>query len=242
MSRTFLTLGKAESLKVSKLSVDNALGLKDTAISAANKNNFGVATSLMILSTEEIIKAQALFFQGIGIHIQKIKNANKLFSSHTNKHQFASVLQLSKVVEGIIKADEYKPQNKEYETGVTFVNYILKGLQGLRNILTPVALIGEAIEEMKDNIELLEKANDLKNMGFYVDYKNELRLPADIPSDTFQKFLALNKECFNLYRIIKLSYEKSLDQKDQEIITSTINNQIIPYLKEFYISKTQKQA
>ena len=234
MSKTFMTIDKKESLSVSNRTILNAQVLSDTAKNASMNNNFGVATSLMILSTEEIIKAQVLFFLGIGIHIHKIKNANKIFSSHKEKHQFASLLQFTKIIEGFIDAGNYESDKKIYQTGSKIMNNILEGLQGFKNLLQPITLISRSIEQMKENIEWLEKANDLKNLGFYVDYKDEIKLPQSISSEAYNKALLVNKECFNLYRIIKLTYEKITDSESKIILIKSINNELLPQI-EWYL-------
>lgn len=135
MSKTFMTLDKKESLLVSNKTIHNAQVLSDTAKNAAINNNFGVSTSLMILSTEEIIKAQVLFFLGIGIHIHKIKNANKIFSSHKEKHQFASLLQYSKIIQGFIDAANHKSDLKVYKTGSKLMDNVLESLQEFKKFI-----------------------------------------------------------------------------------------------------------
>lgn len=233
MSKTFLTLDKNESLEVSIHTIQNAIVLQETAKYAAGNNNFGVATSLMILSIEEVIKAQVLFFQGVGIRVHRIKDANKIFSSHKDKHQIASLLQFSKIIEGFINASNYEPKEKKYKTGVRFMDSFLGGLQEVINVLEPFSLISKSIEQMSDNVEWLEKANDIKNWGFYVDYKSEVKLPQDITFNTFEKASSINRECFDLYRIIKLSYEKITDSEGKEILIKSINNDLLPQIENF---------
>jgi len=239
MSKTFLNLDKKESLEVSDHTIKNAIILQETAKYAAENKNFGVATSLMILSIEEVIKAQVLFFQGVGIRVHRIKNANKIFSSHKDKHQVATQLQFSKIVEGFIKAMNYEPKGKKYKTGVRFMDSLLGGLHDIANIIVPVTLISKSIEQMSENVEWLEKANDLKNRGFYVDYKSEIKLPQDITIDTFEKASSINKECYDLYRIIKLSYEKITDTEGKEILIQSINNDLLPRIENILNTKIE---
>lgn len=239
MSKTFLTLDKKESLEVSDHTIKNAIILQETAKYAAENNNYGVATSLMILSIEEVIKAQVLFFQGVGIRVHRIKNANKIFSSHKDKHQVATQLQFSKIIEGFIKAINYEPKEKKYKTGVRFMDSLLGGLHDIVNILQPVTLISKSIDQMSANVEWLKKANDIKNKGFYVDYKSDVELPQNITFDTFEKASSINKECFDLYRIIKLSYEKITDTEGKEILIKSINNDLLPQIENILNTKIE---
>lgn len=239
MSKTFLTLDKKESLEVSDHTIKNAIILQDTAKYAAGNNNFGVATSLMILSIEEIIKAQVLFFQGVGIRVHRIKNANKIFSSHKDKHQVASQLQFLKIIEGFINAWNYKPNKKKYKTDSKLMNTILNGLQDVQSFIEPISLISKSVEQMKGNVEWIEKANDLKNRGFYVDYKGDIKLPQDVTIETFDKASSINKECIDLYRIIKLSFEKITDAEGKEILIQSINNDLLPRIENILNTKIE---
>lgn len=87
---------------------------------------------------------------------------------------------------------------------------------------------------MKENILWLEKANDLKNLGFYVDYKGKIKIPQSITLETYNKAFLINEECYNTYRIIKLAYEKISDTESKEILIKSINTDLLPQI-ELYL-------
>ena len=164
---------------------ENAVKHFDTSNYLACHNNFGFAVSHLVLGAEELIKALVL----VKLHTEPyfIDDVQKeeLFRNHSFKHinirEFLQALtpdELHDYFESwydMIGAAEQK--NKFRKTGF----FLSRTLQ-----------LGEIGEEDILEIEhLIQQANDFKNKGLYVDYRNNWQTPNDIEEKTFLQFNGL---------------------------------------------------
>lgn len=78
--KKFIDLNPNESKGLDIYLFNNAKKLKENAILIANKNkSYSSATSLLILSSEEIIKAILVLLHSKGYNVYQLKDAKKFF-------------------------------------------------------------------------------------------------------------------------------------------------------------------
>jgi AbiV family abortive infection protein len=175
-----MELAKAKNQKRGVfLTKENSDKLFDSSLEIANNKNYGHAISLLILSSEEIIKSFALcleFFLGDKSEVKKIikestsKSIDAYLFNHSEKHKLASAILF------------------DLKNIPSFFKYVLQSLPKPFNKISSVVLLKSAqINEIESVINNLQEFNDLKNRGFYVDRKDELWVsPSDLSDNNFE--------------------------------------------------------
>ncbi len=98
----FLNQSPLKSKKLHEPIYKNAQKLRRDAILVANTNkSFSTATSLLVLSSEEIIKAILVLLHSEDFNVYKIKDAKKFFSDHKIRHELAQLLEL---INGLVES------------------------------------------------------------------------------------------------------------------------------------------
>lgn len=198
--KNFLNLSRNECLHVYEEIVRNASDLNKSANLSANNSLFGVATSIQILSIEEIVKAMIVFFNGIGIDVLKIKEIRGVFSSHKLKHETAILFKLIDYLYKYI----FKKRNKGNKN----------------NILSIIKTVIKEVIAIPSNIKWFDNADNLKQRGFYVDYIDELKTPQEITQEQYLEskkqfdYLASRFKMFQERYTIMLNKEKVRMVKD----------------------------
>lgn len=169
--KQFINLSAKESNGLDIHIYKNAIKLKKDATLIAEKNkSYSTATSLLILSTEEVIKATLVKLHSEGYNIYKLKEASKFFRDHKIRHQIAQIMEfVSGLFEAFIQYDEQKP------SAIAKTN--IKWLDNLVNGFLDVTKAAKTLIQSKERTEKLKGFNDLKNDGLYVDYQNKIKVP-----------------------------------------------------------------
>jgi AbiV family abortive infection protein len=181
----FLNISPAECGHVYKKLEDN--GEMHFAISEylITKGYHGAAVSHLILGTEELIKALALFMESKGFSVRRIKGVSRLFSQHVPRHHlmrdFFSVWLF------------LRPFIKEWER--TDGHYSIAEFDREGNVIGGFLKnsIGKTLTgwiRARSNFEWWKNADMLKQRGFYVDYADRLICPDDIDIKQYQEALA----------------------------------------------------
>ncbi len=91
--KSFIVLTNAECIDAFNSLMDNANSLYNDAKSLASNCSYGHATSLLIQSSEEAMKAFILFLDGNGFQFRKrVSGINNLFLNHKLRYGFAVLL------------------------------------------------------------------------------------------------------------------------------------------------------
>ncbi|MDP3946530.1 MAG: AbiV family abortive infection protein [Lutibacter sp.] len=168
---TFNTLSIEKSKYVDNAIFKNARQLKKDALLIANTyKSFASATSLLILSSEEIIKAILILLRSEGYKIYDIKGANKFFKDHKIRHEIAQLIEMGAGLFDVASKWEDRKPNKIAKTNIKWLDKMVNGVFDIVEASKPL------IDSAK-RIEILESFNELKNNGLYVDYKNEIIEP-----------------------------------------------------------------
>ena len=215
--KSFSDLTPKESNGIDEIIFKNARQLKkDALLIAATNKSYCSGNSLLILSSEEVIKALLVLLHSKGYKVYEIKDARKFFFDHKIRHQLAQLLEIST---GFIESiDIWKKQEptKLINTKSEGWNSFLNGIFDFANAIMPLA---NSIKRIKD----LEGFNDDKNNGLYVGYKDQLIVPKDKVTETdYRKTKEIVERIFRVYKIVRILYHPCIhNRKDHEKIEET---------------------
>ncbi len=204
----FLNLSNEECLEVSPTLFNNANVLITTAEDASLKGNYGVACSLMILGTEELVKALIVFLKGYGVTVFKVKEFREVFHKHKTKHETALLIKAIATMFQIL--DVYEPKTiTQKHVQKHWISNVISGLKKGLKVMT-------FLIEFGDDVSWWEKANDLKNNGFYVGYRDALLLPQNITNETYQEVKRNSDKVKTHIRTVELLLKR--EKNPREII------------------------
>lgn len=154
---------------------------------AGTQQDYGIAVSHLVLSVEEMIKSLLLLCSYVYNDLLTTEEKRKIFIRHDYKH--------SNVKEFLFALSE---KNISYYHENPFDREITNKFQIIAHFLSR-GLKLESLQErdIKQLIDLVNKANDFKNKGFYVDYQNNWITPDSITQKIFVKYHALSKRLLN---------------------------------------------
>ena len=206
--KTFCDLTPVESEGINEVIFKNARQLRtDAMLIAATNKSYGSANSLLILSSEEVIKAILVLLHCEGYDVYKNRDARKFFFDHKIRHQLAQLIELiSGFVESVQKFENREPANL-IKTKSTGWNHFLNGIFDIAKAIAPLA---KATQRIKD----LENFNNNKNNGLYVGFKNQLLVPQDKITETdYRKTKEIVERIFQVYKIVKILYHPCIDNR-----------------------------
>lgn len=216
---TFINLSAIKSKGFDEAIFKNAKQLKkDALLIAANNKSYSSATSLLVLSSEEVIKAILVLLHSLEYKVYQIKDARKFFTDHKVRHEIATILEfLNGIAAGLMTID----QKKEVLEVASSNNDSF--LTNLKNSLKTVKDFLEPISNSLERIKAVQEFDALKNKGLYVDYKDQLIIPQTaIKQYTFRKTKDSVDQIFKHYKIIKLLFHPKLkNHLSQEEISKT---------------------
>lgn len=205
-------LEKNEAEKLQEELYSNSSILLEIGKFAAQKENYGVAISLSILGAEELAKAIVIYLHLSGVNIFEINELNQIFYKHKRKHEFAILFEVLKVIETFfLNENTHNKVKKREETGMKFIDKVVGFLDQVSEVLEPLVKVGE-------HIEWWDKADSMKNMGFYVDYRHDkIESPTRITLEEYNKTIKIIDEFKNRFRVLKIMFERYGLEKSQII-------------------------
>lgn len=214
---TFINLSPKQSKNIDNAIFKNARQLRKDALLIVEKNkSYSSANSLLILSSEEVIKAILVLLHSEGYKVYQISDAKKFFYNHEIRHQLAQLIEMTAgFIESIQKYENRAPV-KLFKIKNTFWDTLINdGLEVLR----ASAPLLESSKRTKD----LENFNDNKNNGLYVGYKDKLIIPKEeITEIDYRKTKDIVERIFRVYKILRILYHPSIhNRKNQEEIEDT---------------------
>lgn len=163
---TFLNLSAAQSKGLDIAIYENAQDLyKNAALITQHNKSYSSATSLMVLSLEEVIKAILLKLHCEGLKVYKIDGVQKFIKDHKIRHQIAQIIVTgSGLVEVYKKWLDLKKEPPKFKKN--WANNLLDSLKA-----------GMQFYQSALRIEKLKEFDDLKNKGLYVNYFDTIQKP-----------------------------------------------------------------
>lgn len=206
----FENLSEQEGVLAFEALKANAVVLADTANDASARGSYGVARSLLILSSEEFVKGAILYLKSIGIELFRIKEFQKALRFHKERHEVVMLFKLFKILERIAQMKENSsPSPKQFAW-----------LHKAKHLASQALLLVEVIQEAGSDLDWWKNANDFKNDGLYVDYKNQLLLPQSITKSDFELALTKVKDLQKRFDAFQLILERVSQKKRLELIIS----------------------
>lgn len=204
---TFSNLSAIQSKGFDEAIFKNAKQLKkDALLIAANNKSYSTATSLLVLSSEEVIKAILVLLHSQEYKVYQIKDARKFFTDHKVRHEVATILEfLNGIAAGLMTIDQKKEVLEVASSNNdSFLTKLKNGLNSVKDFLEPIS-------NSLERIKTVQGFDTLKNKGLYVDYKDQLIIPQTaIKQYTFRKTKNSVDQIFKHYKIIKLLFHPKL--------------------------------
>ena len=225
--QTFFNLSAEQSKGLDKALYRNAQDLyKDANLIAEINKSHSRATSLLILSLEETIKATLVKLHSESLKVYKLNDAKKFFKDHRIRHQIAQLMEVGYAFYEVTE----KWQKKRLD-----IKWISTGVKLLEAFLI--------FSKSRDRVKRLEKFNDYKNNGLYVGYGDALLDPKIIV--TKKHYLEVKEildRCNSFYKFIRILYhpqlKNHLSQKEVNIIKSDLALFINDAMADFSFSTT----
>lgn len=224
---TFINLSAQKTKGIDNSIYKNARQLrKDALLIAENNKSFASATSLLILSSEEVIKSILVLLHSQGYKTYLIKDAKKFFSDHRVRHQLAQLIELSI---GVLESFDKKESNKPVallKTKSDFWNGILNGL-------FEIALASKPILNSVERVKKLTEFDDKKNQGFYVDFRDKLLIPQiEITKTEFTETKVVVERIFRFYKGLKILFHPNITNHYKEENIEILKNQLRVFIDE----------
>lgn len=181
-NKTFLTISRKECLVVYREILENSDKKWDASKKLADIGEYGGATSMAIISIEELIKALMVFLDGKGFEFRNVKGMEAIFNHHQIRYFLAFAMfimclfgdELLKFIEkllkdpdGVIKLNEENKKDKDF---------FYKNMRFY--ILRKVILI-------KEEFNWFSNVDVFRQDGFYCDYDDQLKNPIKITKDEY---------------------------------------------------------
>jgi AbiV family abortive infection protein len=205
-SKSFMSLSKSECLVAYKNLLHNADEVYSDALTLAEKSSYGRATSLLILSMEETMKAYVLHLDGNGFQFRlKVKGISNLFNNHTLRYPLAMMLSIMHIFIKDFKRILTKARENPHEI---LKNKIDKKHMNQKLIEYLVRKLPVVITE----IVWFSQAEIYRQKGFYVDYVDGLETPLSVNKEQYEDI----KLRIDSLREISSSFWDVFDIKDTE--------------------------
>lgn len=188
-------LSDKECIQASGEAIKNAKIHKQTAESTAVYENYGIAVSHLILSTEELIKGLLLYTQGLGLDVRNISGIHLFFTDHIIKHRLATLVSTFYPILQLFMGIIYKMRDKLHNPDLE-VEYTENENALLNRDETKMEAIFSDISEMMD---WWDEANENKNKGFYVDYSKMLETPMQVTKLEYTQAFTITDSLKNKY-------------------------------------------
>lgn len=217
----FLNISPKNSKELHEPIYKNAQKLKKDALIIAKKNkSYSTANSLLILSSEEVIKAILVLLHSEGFDVYKIKDAKKFFSDHKIRHQLAQLLEL---VNGLVESG-IEFENNEKTKVNSFKNEAFNEAFG---IIKDIIKAAKPFIKSGERINALKVFNDNKNKGLYTDYRETLIVPSKvITEEIYNRSNEIVERIFKTYKVLRLMHNPMLQFHIKHEKISKYKNQI----------------
>lgn len=171
-----------------KLAVENAESLLESAEQIAEIENYGHATSLLVLAGEEAFKALAFMCRHDGLEItSRLEDWRMdMMQDHQTRHQYAagSAVML-RIIAIIMKSAEAFQERREEGIEAAREARMEVVKEESARLLDPES---SASKKLDSEIDWWKQANDLKEEGFYVDYgPGEWESPDQLDEEDYER-------------------------------------------------------
>lgn len=221
----FMDLSKKDCLTASKACLANAESKYKDAMILAERESYGNATSQLMLSMEEMMKATILSLDGNGFQFrQKVKGIKNIFENHKLRYFLAFALSVVSVFGQDLK--------KLLIWAIANPKEIPKLKMSDRNLQQRLMVwMITKMEFIASEIKWFSNADLYRQDGFYVDYEDGIKSPLKITSIQFLEFKARIDNFKTFIEEFISSFD--IDSNPPELRVEIANVQKM-FVKEFY--------
>ncbi len=176
-------LKKKEYEEGARLALLNGKNHLAVAKAAANLQQFGIATSLLVIGLEELAKASVLKIKSIDNNI-RINNLQDYFRKHDLKHE--TIYQLFFAAKITVSDNEDETEGSGETTKGSFQSVVLVILLIVIILGTAIYLIGKEEGENISNNENTSPLEGIRKSGFYLNFDSNNR-EWEYPNNHFTK-------------------------------------------------------
>lgn len=231
MAKNFINISRQECLQCySELLVNSERHFK-AAEQLADTEEYGIAISLRVLGSEELVKALIIYLDGSGLRIRQVNGVKKFFTDHKTRHFISSIFMImTSIIKPMFEMIERLKELlhvPEARTNMNeFENALLSSDKEKANQISKDwgETKGKAIaDRMSEQLDFWVAADEYKMKGFYVDYRDTLISPGQLTKAEY-KFALDTTDFFKQECLRLINYVKNLSNNDREQLIKTINN------------------
>lgn len=183
-NKNFMTISKRECLKAYKQIVLNSDKQWESGKKLAAMGDYGGATSLSVISVEELIKSIIIFLDGKGFEFRsRTEGIQTLFKNHQIRHLIAYLIFVMGVMGddliSFLEPFRKNPQELPKLIHETQTNPIEFEKKVQRYALRKMVLL-------RQEFIWFSKIDIFRQDGFYCDYDEQLKNPIDIGEDDYK--------------------------------------------------------
>lgn len=203
--KKFIDLSPQESKGLHKPIFENARKLHNNAILLAGyKSSYSTATSLLILSLEELVKAVLVLLHSQGYRIYELEDSKKFFFDHKIRHQLIQIIEAGLGFFQVSNVWKNRRKNTLVNKKSSKTGLIIKSL-------LDIIVSAHPILNSHTRIEKLKEFNTMKNNGFYVDYRDKLFTPIEtVDKNDFNEVKLIEERIIKFYKSLKLLFHPSI--------------------------------
>ena len=237
---TFINLSKKDSRDLNIGIFENAKRLKsDSSVLVDVNKSYSSASSLLILSSEEVIKAILVLLHSHGYRVYLLKDAKGFFKNHEIRHSLQMLIETGMSLFDTIDRWENRKLKRQIP------NTKKKWLNNTLQFLSDAAFVLSNVSTAINRIEGIKKFNDLKNAGFYVDYRNEILIPQKtVNKEDYNSILDTSNRLIIFYKQLRILFHPSianhLSNDKIEEIKNGLHTFINEALKDFSFKEINK--
>lgn len=205
MTKTFFNISQQECLRYYGELLENSERHFKAAEQLAATGEYGIAVSLKILGSEELVKAMIIYLDGSGLRIRQVDGVKKLFKDHKIRHFFASlfVMMVTVIRPMFEMLTRFRELLHNPEARVT-MNQLERALfDDDIEKATQIAADWEEsngrslAERVGEQVDFWSDADEYKMKGFYVDYTQTLVSPKHLTEEDYR----IAKEATNFFKL-----------------------------------------
>lgn len=212
-NKNYMNLNAPECLAAFKYLQDNADSLFNDAKTLANSGSYGHATSLLIHSTEEYMKAFIIFLDGNGFQFRnRVPGISNIFVNHKLRYGLALILTLLAIL-----IDDFKVLLPHIKKTYNLTFNLKRDKEQIQSEM--FSYMNMRIQTAIQEVQWFSEAEFLRQDGLYVDYINEIKTPLHITKTNFDETLLR----INRLRSFILDYISSFNS-EEKLITQGLDN------------------
>ncbi|THU33009.1 AbiV family abortive infection protein [Niastella caeni] len=203
--KSFGNLSMAECRTASDAILSEANKHWENAQAAAtHQQDYGYAISMMIISSEELVKGTILFLDSLGFKLRNLKGMKALFKSHTMRYLVVYIMYAMGLLMDELKGFILLLQSNPTLIMEWMVMY-KKDDPDFTRLLKYYGI--KKVNQFKREFHWFSKVDKLRQNGFYSDYDEFLIVPSDLTLEDYnharERFSKAKDICIGLIASIR---------------------------------------